>query len=201
MSETKVKLEERKETIDKNNKEASDNVIINKLQQGKKVKLFFVGKTDFFAEQASFSEIVLKKTKFVFVDSKGVIVEFVLGNMHIAFSELEAYKAYTCMYDEDLRQYKFIPTKGINDKLVDSFLEKTNCIRENNFIIKQLKYERILNILVYIEMLILLATIYVIFFVEWTIGILIVISVLAIYYLLYELMHINYQRYYNKFKG
>ena len=201
MSETKVKNNIKKKTTDKNNQEINDNVIINKLQQGKKVKLFFVGKTDFFNDQNSFIEMILKKTKFIFVDSKGEIVEFVLGNMHIAFSELEAYKAYNCMYDEDLRQYRFIPTKGLNDKLVDSVLEKIGCIRENNFIIKQLKYERFLNALVYLEMLIMVATIYVIFFVEWSIGIIIISSALAIYYLLYEIMHINYRRYYKKFKG
>ena len=102
-------------------------------------------------------------------------------------------------YDELSRQYKFVPTKGHKDALVDEVLKENDCIRENNFIIKQIKYEKILNLFIYFEILVFVALLYVTFFVEWSIGIVLMISELVAYYIVYGIMFLNYRKYYKFF--
>ena len=197
--EKKKKTTKEKNTKNKVNKVNKD--IIKLLNDGKKIKLFFVGKTDFFVNKLSIMDNLLKKTEFVFADSDGNTVSFVLGNMHIAFSELEVYKAYTVQYDNELRQYKFVPAKGFNDKVVDKVLKDNNneLIKENNFILKQIKYEKGLNTFVYIEILIFLVLLYVVFFVEWSIGIVGIIIEIVLYYIIQEIMYLCYKKYYESF--
>ena len=196
MNKTKDNSKKTKEVNKKTTKE-KDNIKL--LEKGKKVKLYFVGKTDFFTDKETLLDNALKKTRFIFVDENKKIFAFTLGNMHIAFSELEAYKAYNVQFDELSRQYRFVPTKGHKDALVDEVLKENDYIRENNFIIKQIKYEKILNVFIYIEILAFLALLYVTFFVEWSIGLVSIIGEIVIYYIVYEIMYLNYKKYYKFF--